>query len=432
MQKKNAKRAGLFSGVVAALSGLLMLSSAAQAAPGDALGAAFTVFSDASQRLGAPAVARAPNGDFVVAWSGELGVYASFRNADGSPKGPALLVEASSFAGLPDVAVDGNGNAVVVWRRADDAVFGIRMQRFTANGTPIGAAQTVSDLAPVEIGQLALNRPAVAMAANGNFVVAWSQGRFLERTGAMGCGYVLFCAKVGGYKVQTRRYVQGAAQAIDTVDSTGALQATLVLLPVYLGSAEGDVDVSMTADGKYVVAWARDGELLALGSGIYARRYAADGRGESKRQVLSQRGQFFPSVAVKNDGSYIVAYARRVGLVGDNAGLFARTYPAGALALAGAEVRVDDGAALTAYDAQPSIASDAAGSYVVAWKDGHSVRAQRFAQGGGRLGINFSVYNGTIWDSPGSPAVAKDASGNFAVSWLVNNNRIDARLYQGP
>src|SRR3546814_1946606 len=54
----------------------------------------------------------------------------------------------------------------------------------------------------------------VAMDDDGDFVVAWEQGREVRSGNGFACSYgVGLCTFVGGYSVQLRRYTGGGTQA---------------------------------------------------------------------------------------------------------------------------------------------------------------------------------------------------------------------------
>ncbi|MGH8445720.1 MAG: hypothetical protein ACREVL_10665, partial [Solimonas sp.] len=91
--------------IAAVLAGGMI--AAAQAAPGDALGPPLNIVPESTTDLyqGA-AIARDADGDIAVAWRGNFGIYAQLLQADGTPRGPAFVVDASTQIGLPDVAID--------------------------------------------------------------------------------------------------------------------------------------------------------------------------------------------------------------------------------------------------------------------------------------------------------------------------------------
>jgi len=124
-----------------------------------------------------PAVAADGAGGFVVAWQsfgqdGSLsGVYAR-RYSDGGPVGPEFRANTHTALAqtLPAVAAS-PGGFVVVWQSdsQDGDTWGIFGQLYDAAGTPRGAEFPVNNV--IAGRQIA---PAVAMAPDGRFVVAWS------------------------------------------------------------------------------------------------------------------------------------------------------------------------------------------------------------------------------------------------------------------
>jgi hypothetical protein len=425
------------------------LAGPALAAPGDPLGPVFNV-ADAPYEFGyrQAAIARDADGDIAVVWRSNGGVYARLLHADGTPKGPQFVVTSMPAVGLPDVAMDADGDFVVGWSRLDAAAPGIYAQRYHADGSADGATLQVSEPFDAAPGQTALESPAVAMDADGDFIVAWGQGRYLERGNWYACGYGIgLCARVGGYSVRVRRYTQGGtqAQAAQLADAIGAGEVVLLGIPLGLGSTEDRVSAAMAPDGRFVVAWNRMAEGLSLLPGVYARRYDRDGRAEGKRLVSLQRDQAMPSVAIDANGAYVVAYRRGSRALNDyTSGVYTRRYPAG-LGLGSFEARVDDGGADSAYAVWPSVAMDNAGDYVVSWPAGTSIYAQRYASGGGALGANVAVATSDALGAVRFPDVAMDADGDFAIVWdratveyepgnpeAIYRSGIDARLYDGP
>lgn len=71
----------------------------------------------------------------------------------------------------------------------------------------------------------------------------------------------------------------------------------------------------------------------------------------------------------------------------------------------------------------PSVASDSAGDFVVAWDCidqypfGNGVFAQLYASTGAPIGGQFRVGNPVILPGPVLPSVASDSAGNFIVAW---------------
>ena len=126
-----------------------------------------------------PAVAIAADGSFVVAWqedgdgNGLFQVWARGFHADGSERFPPITVNSVSAGQQknPDIAMSPNGDFVVVWEDDQDGngLSNILGRGFYANGT-----QRFSDRDVAYSGPGAERAPVVGMADDGSFVVAWS------------------------------------------------------------------------------------------------------------------------------------------------------------------------------------------------------------------------------------------------------------------
>ncbi|MCZ7583136.1 MAG: hypothetical protein M5R36_07250 [Deltaproteobacteria bacterium] len=124
-----------------------------------------------------PAVA-AEAGDVVVVWSSAgqdgdgSGVYARRYNGVDIPLGGEFLVHESADGSQTQPAVDqdADGNFVVAWKESLGGVVSIRARAFNADGTPAGASFAVAGGAG-----LAVDSPSVAVDADGDFVVVWTQ-----------------------------------------------------------------------------------------------------------------------------------------------------------------------------------------------------------------------------------------------------------------
>ncbi|MDX2165935.1 MAG: hypothetical protein SF182_02685 [Deltaproteobacteria bacterium] len=236
------------------------------AADGTPLGGELAV-NPSEQRAALAAVACAPDGRFVVAWAAAISsqtpvegsaaaavatpdrvdVYAQRYDAGGTPLKDAFLVNSTTLdnqgsverpAGIgPAVAMDADGNFVVVWPGRSDAsasdVFG---QRFAADGTPLGGEFVVNE---TSIGDQF--HPDVAMAPDGRFVVVWSSD------GGM-----------AGWQVMARRYAGDGNPASGEVriDAGVDFYAGVGLPPLIDNPA-----VALSPGGEFLVVWSSLGEL---------------------------------------------------------------------------------------------------------------------------------------------------------------------------
>jgi hypothetical protein len=142
-------------------------------------------------------------GNFILAWTdtgqdnpdGSQGVYARvFRN--GSPVTPADLQLNQITAGnqgLNSMAIGPDGAFVAAWVSPDGDECGQYFGRFDANGNPLGGDVQVSE-------RTAGNdcRGRVAIAANGDFVVAWCEGDLNGPDAVYGQAFAADGTRIGG------------------------------------------------------------------------------------------------------------------------------------------------------------------------------------------------------------------------------------------
>ena len=180
--------------------------------------------------------------------------------------------------------------------------------------------------------------------------------------------------------------------------------------------------VASDTAGNFVVAWtsAQDGSF----GGIFAQRYASSGTplgGEFRVNTFTTNYQLLPSVASDAAGNFVIAWTSVQD--GDSYGVFARRYASSGTPLGG-EFQVNTHT--PNVQREPAVASDAAGNFVVAWPSssqdgsGFGVFAQRYASTGAPLGAEFRVNTFTP-DYQLSPAVACDPAGNFVIAWASRN-----------
>jgi hypothetical protein len=277
------------------------------AADGAAQGAQFQVNSYTTNLQGYPAVALDADGDFVVAWQS---LYSSGGEFDYSIQGrrynaagsPAQQFQVSSYTtgrqDHPAIALDADGNFVVVWESfgssaSDNSLSSIQGKRFLADGTSFGQFQ-------VNVYTSGYQRfPAVAMDADGDFVVVW------ESQGSNG-------NDSSGRSIQGQRYAAGGTPV------GGQFQVNS-----FTSANQSVPAVSMDGDGAFVVTWHSDGSGGGDSSAtsIQARRYLADGvapGGEFQVNLFTSSYQLRPAVAVGLDGVMAAAWESHGSNGGDS------------------------------------------------------------------------------------------------------------------
>jgi hypothetical protein len=212
-----------------------------------------------------PSVAMDSNGNFIITWhdypryipsvetigqdGDSYGIFAQLYDSNGTPLGGEFQVNTYTTGAqqIPDVAMDLNGNFVIIWAgEGSSDPDGIYAQRYDNTGNPIGSQFMVNT--DTTGNQRTDWGRHVAMDASGNFVITWAQAYGLDGDGA-GVYAQMFDSsgnKVGGeFKVNTHT----------TNHQSGS-------------------SVAMNANGNFVITWnsnLQDGS----GSGVYAQRYYA-------------------------------------------------------------------------------------------------------------------------------------------------------------
>ena len=394
------KRTPLAAAIIIALNAPLY-SSVANAdlpLPGDRVGIEFPVNTETSSNQERPSIAMDADGDFVVVWDSKYqdgdhyGIYAQRYSANGIAAGVEFQVntETSSRQSFPSIAMDADGDFVVAWQSLgqDGSGYGIYAQRYNADGSKADTEFQVNTYITN-----AQHHPSIAMDADGDFVISW-QSR--DQDG-------------DSHGIVAQRYsADGNAAGVEFQVNTET------------SGDQARPSIAMDADGGFVVAWNsmnQDGS----GYGIYAQRYNADGATagiEFQVSTYTSSSQRDSSIAMDADGDFVVAwqsYTQDTTMFG----IYAQRYSANG-ATAGNEFQVNT--TVTDTQISPSVAMDADGDFVVAWasnwQDGdvNGVIAQRYNADGTVAGNEFQV-NSFATNNQKAPSIAMDADGDFVVAW---------------
>jgi hypothetical protein len=257
---------------------------------GNKVGGEFLVNTETTGQQREPSIAMNGDGDFVVVYESNafegLGadIYARRFNSDGTPAGSEFRVHDDPANGQvePDVAMDGDGNFVIVWRDSNTTLGHppIFFRQFDSNGTAIG---TMTRIRVNDTTTVPTSDPAVAINRDGAFVVVWEQNVDdppYTSTGIYG-----------------KRY-----------DENGEELGTEFLVNTSIYGWQRRPDVSMSDNG-FVVAW--DGFSGRSSTSIYAQVYNSDGSARGPEHRLNERFdniQQVPSVAMDSSGRYAAAW----------------------------------------------------------------------------------------------------------------------------
>ncbi|WP_228527064.1 cadherin-like domain-containing protein, partial [Noviherbaspirillum soli] len=347
------------------------------------------------------AVAVGANGNTVVVWTADKaedgdrhGIFGQLFDAHGDPVGIQFQVNTSFHDEQQNAAVGmaADGSFVVTWQsRSGDlgeSGWGIRAQRFDQAGNKIASEFVVNALTANE-----QTSPAIAVAADGQFVIAWASS------------------------VNNDVYVRHFDRLGNAL--SGDIQAN----PVNIGATQSAPSVGIAKDGSFLVAWQSDSG--GTGKSVFAQRFTALGMpsGLSFRvNAWDANDQIAPTVAMNGNGYAVIAWTS-ANQDGDKNGIYAQRYnPDGSAA--GGEFRVNS---ITVNDqSHPSAAIDGAGNVLIAWSsvgqdNGGStgVYAQRYDAGGAAVGAAFLV-NTTTAQNQQAPVVAMSPLGSAAIAWEGN------------
>ncbi|MDZ4055528.1 MAG: hypothetical protein U1D69_00935, partial [Polynucleobacter sp.] len=287
-----------------------------------------------------PASGIADNGDFAVAWFSwdSLGTYSQRFNAQGNSQGSLIQLAGNTSATFHTLAMARNGDFVM--GRNKHSLAGIYAQRYNAQGEPQGTEFRANTDTSAEVG--ASN---IAFAENGDFVVVWESGGW-SASGLDGDGIGLFA----------RRY-----------NAQGEPQGTEFQVNSETTFDQSAPKIAMNGAGDFVITWESgdwsagtngpDGDTI----GVFARRFNALGEPQGDEFQVNNSvagGQIDPAVAMAENGDFVITWMNHGG---SPSGIYARRYNAQGTPLGG-EFPV------SIYShSDPAIAMAADGRFVISW-----------------------------------------------------------------
>jgi hypothetical protein len=336
------------------------------------------------------AVAADANGNYVVVWSSQnqdgegWGVYARQFNAAGIAQGTEFQVntQTAGSQSYATVAMNADGSFVVTWssQNQDGDGWGVYAQRYDALGNAVGGEFQVNVNAVSD--QM---YSAVAINANGDFVVTWSSKNQSN----------------GNWDVFARLFPASGDAAdefrVNTVTSGDQMYSR----------------IAIDANGAFTIVW----QSQASGDwDVCARRYGADGvaLGDEFRVNGTTTGnQQNASIAMDPAGELVISWT---GDAQDGGGkdIYVRRYNADG-SPNGDEFKVNT---IVAGDQDYSaVAMDRRGNFFVTWTtDGQNVFGRRFNMDGTAAGCETRI-NGTTEGAQAYSSVASLSPKDFLVVW---------------
>jgi len=359
----------------------------ASSSPGQLVGVEFRVNTATADAQYSPRIAMDADGNYVVVWvsygqdGSYEGVYAQRYASNGATLAAEIRVNTNTYQHQrrPSVAMDANGDFVVVWESPDGSLLGIYAQRYSKDGTPIGSEFRVNTSDRDE------SRPNVAVNADGKFVVVWEH--------------------------ESAIYAQRYASDGTRIGNEFRVNTTIndQLYPA----------VAMDAEGGFVVVWTTIGQddFGGFYKDIHSQRFAPDGSPtgpEFRVNATAENDQVTPAVAADLSGNFIVVWDSD-GSIG---GVYAQRYSANGVPQGG-EFQVNT--TIGNGQASPTVAMDTDGNFVVGWMtydqyNAGDIYARRYSANGSAQGSEFRVNSMAVGDQ-GAPTIALDADGDIAMAW---------------
>jgi len=318
------------------------------------LGEEFQVNTTSSGNQKEPSVAMDTFGNFVVVWQGpgtaeedKEDIFARRFGSNGWPLGSEFRVNTSinDKQLCPRVTTNNGDSFVIIWESVnvpEEGKKAICSQLYNSNGLKIGTEFVVSD------GPSDGRYPDAAMDSQGNFAVVWMQdkssnsimGRLYNADGS---------AKAEPFEVSTIRF-----------------------------SSVTQPSISMSREGRFVVAWDGDPELAGLDD-IHARMFEADGTAIGEQFIVNttfEGPQQNPKVAMNNRRQFIVVWDTKIDPDINEREIFAQRYDSIGEAI-GDEFQVNT--YIEADQKRPAVAMGQGPNFVTTW--------QSYGQDGSGYGV---------------------------------------------
>ncbi len=370
---------------------------------------------------GAPAVAWQPDGNYVVAWqqqSATTGGWDIFAqqfepNGNAPPTAVRPAFQVSSMGATfcrqsPAVATDAAGDFVIVWTSDEESgghrgIFG---QLFSSGGQPQGGPFQVNTTMTYDD-----QAPAVAMAADGRFLVVW------QSNGQDGSSWGIY----------------GRAYPAASGQPSGEISVNVTTAGAQHSPAVAYLPLSAAASERFEVVWQSEGQdgTGTGASGIVGRAFDGSGNAQSGEMAINlpaTGAHAHPQIASDPSGNFIVAWE---GLTAGGSVVLARRFNAAGTALSG-QLMVDPSPTGPEHD--PVVAVNALGEFVVVWDalgqdgSGGAVLAQAYDSYlnlslGGKVQLNATTAGDQAF-----PGVGLSAGGSLLLAWESQTLAADAAV----
>lgn len=321
-----------------------------------------------------PQIAIDDEGNAIAVWvqnDGNFSIYANrFKSSTGN-WGTAELIENKDFeAQKPQIAINGNGDAIVVWSHYKGGYSDIYANRFTSStGNWVGEVN-------IESGTGDAQMPQVAIDSAGNAIAVWHQ-----YDGSHWNIYANRFTPSGGW-VEAETIESGTGNAYEP-------------------------HIAIDAAGNAIAVWYQhDGTI----NSIYANRFTpTSGWGSAELIELGVHNVDHPRVAIDGNGNAIAVWTQ---FDGSRWSVYANRFtPSSGW---GSAETIESSSNDAAQDVPPQIAFDGNGNAIAVWQQDDSIYVNRFTPTSG-WGTAVSIESG--YGDAYYPQIAIDAEGNAIAVW---------------
>ncbi|MGL5196986.1 MAG: calcium-binding protein [Chroococcales cyanobacterium] len=280
-----------------------------------------------------PIVAIALDGSFVIAWEeagSDNGIVLQRYDSGRNPVGEAVATSLTHTGNQGSLALDGQGNILLVGAEGNGANAGIFAQRYNTQN------QLTQDF-KVSNGGINAANPTLAMAANGNYVIAWQQ---------------ITPGNQGGpaRNIVARRF-----------NATGPLDLPAFQVNTTSLANQQNPVVAIAPNGStFSISW-ESGGGNAFG-GLYAQRYEFNSGEAIGDEIQLDDGinVATKAVAIGADGTLAIAYS-------ETSDIFLKRYDR-----AGHLLNPEETAPINAYtqgnQSSPAIIPNNQGNFIIVWQ----------------------------------------------------------------
>ncbi|MCX6835942.1 MAG: T9SS type A sorting domain-containing protein [candidate division Zixibacteria bacterium] len=293
----------------------------------------------------------------------------------------------------PRIAVAGDGDFVVAWIDRRSGAADVYIQRFDPEGTPVGINRLVND----DTENAYQAEPAIAVDLTGFYSLVWKDYRN------------------GVYPFDPDVFLQRLDSSLASV---GVNQILTIELP---DSLKETPDIALSPWSGGVVVWA---DYRNRNWDIYGQMIDAGGaRTGTNFRINDDTGtaqQHAPRVAYSAQGWFaVVWYDNRLG----NDDIFVQRYNSSGIKVgSNARVNSDNG---TTRQAFPDVATDAAGHFTVVWVDWRNgvypanpdIYTRKFDTTMIPVAVDAMVNKDGTRRAQREPTIAADRRGNVAIIW---------------